>query len=329
MALFKTIPELKSYLGAIQKNIELDTIISYVTEAELLYIEPFLGADLYSSLLAGYEADTLSGSLLALLPYVQRPLAHFAFFQFANLGNVFISDIGFQQNSTENTTPAPQWAVKEVKNYTCQSADSFLDKMISYLEKNTGSISQWLTSEFYASNRQFLLNSAADLGKRVSIQNSRLGYWYLRPYIRLAEHKYIENTMSLAQLINLKTKEQSGTLSPEESIAVHLAKDALAHYAIYESLPGLSVEITTTQIRATVFQDNFKQSKLADYKVIQDIKEQREQSGKSYLTELKKYLDANPDIFPLYRDSGKYNAPPAVKHYEQMNNSDSTIFYMR
>lgn len=329
MALFKTIAEIKGYLGAIQKNLDLNTILSYVTEAELLYIEPFLGTALYDSLSLAYQNNSLTPQQTKLLLHVQRPLAHLTFHQYASIGNLFISDLGFQQTSTDNTSPAPQWAVNKVMEYTQKTADSFLDKLIFFLEKNKGDYSEWLTSDFYKLNRELLINSTAELQTRIFVENSRLFFWHLRTYLRLAEHKYIANTISQIFLDELKSKAQNDTLTVPEKKVMEMCKDALAHYAIYEALPGLSVAIAPNSIRATIFNDSFKQTKPADMDIMQMLKTHYEQNAKSYLTELKKYLDLNPDTFPLYRDSGKYIAPPTTKHYEQTDNEDSTLFYIK
>lgn len=330
MALFQTVLEIKNFLGAIQKNLEMTSILSFVEEAEIIFIEPILGEILLSDLKDKYKNNSFTNPKeTLLLEKVQRPLAHLTFYQYKNLGNVFVSDIGFQQTNTENTTPAPKWALDEIAEYTQRTADSLLNNLVAFLEKNKADFPLWEQSEFFHQNKELLINSTVELQKRIYIENSRIFFYKLRPSIRLAEHKYIANTISETFLSDLKSKYQNDTLNDEEKKAIELAKDALAHFAFSESLPGLSLFISPNGVRATMFQTQ-KQTKNQDIQIFEMFKKPHLENGQIYLTELKKYLDQNPDLFPLYRDSGKYNAPPSAKSYDQFKNEeDSTIFYIK
>lgn len=329
MSLFKTAQELKQFFSTAQKNLDIESVRSYIDEAEQLYIKTYLGSALYASLTASYEAETMTNDEQILLKKIQPALANFVVYGALQAGGVFFSDLGAQETSTGYSHPAKEQSLQRLIAFTASRGDSNLNLLLDFLEANTTIYPTWQSSDYYIKSRQLLLHKSTDFVERYPMQNSVLGYHILRPTIRLAEKKYIENTISEEFLANLKAKQIAGTLNTEEAKAVDIAKDALVHYTMYEALPSLALDIATNSLRATVFTNPDKQASQVDIKMMLMLKEQAQQNASMYLTSLKKYLDKNADTFSIYQNSDKYIAPPTTRSYEQVDNSNSTIFFMK
>lgn len=329
MSLFKTAQELKNFFSTAQKNLNIDSLKSYIDEAEQLYIKTFLGTSLYESLSTAYEADTMSSDEQLLLSKIQPCLAQFALHGSLQAGGISFSDLGVQETNSEYSQPVRETSLQRLIAFTSSRGDSNLNLLLEFLEANISNYSTWQSSDYYIKSRQLLLHSSADFAERYPLQNSVLGYHMLRPTVRLAEKKYIENTISKAFLNDLKAKQNVGSLSAAEAEAVEIAKDALVHYSIFEALPSLALEISTSSLRATVFTNPDKQSSQVEMKMMTMLKTQAFENASMYLTSLKKYLDKNVDTFPIYKNSDKYVAPPAIRSYDQVDNSNSNIFYMK
>lgn len=327
MSLFKTGEELKIFFSTAQKNLDIDSIASYVTDSELLFIKPYLGSVLYESLLSSYESETLNNAQEILLAKVRPALAHFAVNGALQAGGISFSDIGAHETTTQHSHPAKESALQRLIAFTASRGDSNLNLLLEFLEANISNYPTWQTSDYYIKSRELLLHKPTDFVERYPMQNSVLGYHILRPTIRLAETKYIENTLSEEFLSDLRAKQIEGTLNTGEQKVVDIAKDALVHYTMYEALPNLALEISANSIRATVFTNPDKQASQVDIKVMDMLKEQAKGNGTMYLNSLKKYIDENVDNFPIYKNSKKY-VPSGKKSYKPIENAGSTIFYL-
>lgn len=160
MALFKTTDEFRQY-KTIDINTRFETLLPFIENAEEEFIKDLIGDSLYEALNEDYQTNSLAGGhneamdpdLLALLPYVQRPLANYAFYYgFTDL-SAYIGEGGVQVATGQNMIPAPKWMQDKMLVKALRDADMQADRLLAFLEENKyAPVLEWSATTTYAAN---------------------------------------------------------------------------------------------------------------------------------------------------------------------------------
>ena len=111
---------------------------SVIEAAELEYIKPILGADLYDEIRTQYRAETLTALNRTLVnDYLKKVLAYYTVYMCLPTMMVDISSVGMQLNSTEFSSPISSGLRAEVGQSIQSIAKAFTDKAVQYLEDNS------------------------------------------------------------------------------------------------------------------------------------------------------------------------------------------------
>ncbi len=329
--LLKDIAEVKKFISTAQKNLQFDTFSPYIGRAEKQYILPLLGKTQFDALDVAYNNNTLSASQIELLAYIQPALSHYTLYLIMPFLQIKIGENGINQENTQDTTTARRSDAVEARREAVKFADSWAEDMLEYLEANAVNFPLWVAGEGFTLNYELLINSGAELGQFVSVtNNSRRAYLRLLPELRNCERLYIEKYVGKALLAEIKSQVKLGTVTALNKAVLDLCKPALAYVSMYEALPALSAFMTPEGTMAfTAFEfGTAKEMELAQNKIY-ILRKKYYDNGMTYLSELKGYLDSNVVSYPLYENSGIYQAPPTAEEgieYDINNNENSSIF---
>jgi len=326
MTLISDTAELKAILGGVQKNLNFATIDPYLQAAELKYLQPVIGAE-QMELLALDPVTSKDEELLAL---AKKASAYYGLLESLPFLNLATGDAGLHETSTANTSPARQWNYNNLETAASNNADAFLDFALAFLEKNAEFFPVWKASEAFTVSRELFINTTADLGKFVNIGQSRRAFLTLRPYLERAEFLYIRPALSSEFYDELK-EAQLETPSEAQLAAIKRLKGACAHFALYEAIPEISLQVTGSGIRILNENDGIRSRLQARPQDIAILRESTLATAKSYLAEAKKFLDAKAETdYPTYFNSSAYTGPTVSneKPTNLPNNEDSSSFFV-
>lgn len=109
-----TILELKA-LTSISENMDVELLQPHLLIAQQLYIAPILGDALYSSILASYNNNSISGDTLTLHEeYIVPAIAYGAWFSVSPFIHMKTQRAGIHTQSSDNTIPV---SVEELSLY--------------------------------------------------------------------------------------------------------------------------------------------------------------------------------------------------------------------
>lgn len=332
--LIKNAQEIKNHLSTVQKNINFDTWKAYIQTAERSYIIPHISKAQYELLNAAHNAvpTTLTAIQTELMSYIQPAIAHYTLYLIFPLLNISVSEQGIVQNQGESFATARQSDAQEARRESIKLADTLLDEALLFLESNKAQFPTWSGSTAYTLSKELLINSAEQFNKYIpAINNSRRAYLRLRPEIQNTENLHIAKTISPALLAEIKTQLLAGTVTANNQKILDLAIPALAHLTMYEALPALSAVISQDGIITfSSYQLTNRESEIANDKILY-LRKKHEDNGKTYLAELRGYLDHNASLYPLYEQATNiYTPPPTPEEVIDLavNNKDSDSTFM-
>lgn len=316
--------ELKTILGGVQKSLNFATIESYLETAQEKYLVPAIGPEQLEQIALGAvtEADE------KLLGKLKKSLAFYGLLEAMPFLNLAIGDLGLHETSTQQTSPARQWNYNNLEAAASNNADAYLDLSLAFLEKNGDLFPIWKQSAAYTVSKELFVNDTETLGKFLSIGNSRRAFLLLRNYIARAEFVYIRPALGADFFDELK-EAQLDTPSEAQAQAIKRLKGAIAHLALYEAIPEISLQITGAGIRVINENDGIRSRMQARPADVAILRESQLATGNMYLAEAKKYLDKNAQsLYPTYYASEAYTGPNESNETPSVlpDNCDSPAF---
>ena len=321
--LLATTDDIKKYIS-IDRNTDFSTIEPYIQEAEAAVSE-YLGDTIYTAL-----QGTLDETLEKLLPYVQRPIANYAYYLFiAGPGSVNISDIGIQVQRSQNSEPAPLWKVNKLEQSFLRAGDKHLDKMLEFLEKNIATYPDWINSGAYTELKENFLQNATQASKYININNSRRVFLQLKGFISWSEEVIIRALICSAQFDRLRAGLKADDLTAEEKSLVEKIKPIVAYYSLHNAIPQLQISITDQGISVSSFSDSINSKASATDKQIDKLRQSLKDSGQGYIDHLKAFIVENIEDYSLIENSDCYTgrADPGPSHQVD-NSADSKSFWV-
>lgn len=323
MALFKTTAEVKLYIN-IDANTSFEKLNPVIETAEREFIKPLLGKEYYDEFLAAYIAGSLSAAQTALLPYIQKALANYAgFFATGTLGLKF-GDLGFQQQSNQNSSPAPAWMVKELKLEYLTTGDKCADLLLEFLElaaiipyggvEDDRLYKKWYDSEANTKLSGSIVYKTSIASKYIDINNSRRLFLRLKKRITEIEQSVIKRIICKEQYDELITAIKANNISPEQAALIEKMEPIIAKRALYVTLPMLPVMITADGLFLQTSNDGVIQKQLAgatEKRALMDALKDGDVGYETDEAELHDFILANIADYPLISGSTCWSASKA------------------
>ncbi|TDB67128.1 DUF6712 family protein, partial [Arundinibacter roseus] len=202
--LINSIEELKESIGGIQQTMNWRTWKPFVQQAEMLYILPAIGQELYDEL---SEAQTLSDKQSTLLDWLRMAIAEYADLLGGMRLVLHTSDAGKQAPSGANMQSPGKWMIVAARKEAINKADLALEQALQYLESNKASFTTWKNSLSYTLSKELFIGSATEMTAYFpAARHSRRIYLALRDYLRKAEKFYIKPLLGDALYTSWKNR---------------------------------------------------------------------------------------------------------------------------
>ena len=150
----------------ISGNIDIDKYIYCVAEAQISVIEPMLGTELYDVILAGAEADTLTGLYATLYTEFVKPITKLmAASKYIHQSPYTLDNGGFYKHTSANSETVPKEEVEMISNDYASFAQMYVQRFEKWICKNT--ISEFKRSQDEVNAQNIKLNSGWYFGSGV------------------------------------------------------------------------------------------------------------------------------------------------------------------
>lgn len=328
--LFKTLPELQQNV-TVSNALSLPTLAPFLQnsepESEVIRVT---GQAIYADLVSAYNANSMTASQTALLPYVQKPLANLALHAYVQQSGVLISTSGL---TADREKQPYQYQQIKLEQSLLNTAYFSLDALIAYLFANQADFPTWKDTSEYKLTRGNFINAPTEFTKWVNIKNNYRTLVALRPFMLQVESANIKATIGADMYAVLKTEIEEGNLTEVNyNLVNEYIQPAVAHLSTARAVQELNFNITADG----AFLHGIKASSNANIKEVvgPDMAQKaayaslHENDGNAWLTRLTEYLNANASatVFPEYFASDLYQTPDAAEANWDLD-EDGKIYY--
>jgi len=164
-----TIAQMQAAGLDLDKNTKIEVLNPHIDAAEKNFLLPVLGQAFYEELIADLEETTPSDTTIALLPYLQKPLAWNAYYLFFKKPVGSLSHSGFYKKTFDHSQPPAKWEIDQLKEELICTADKALDELAAFLRENIEDYPTWEDSDYFSKNSILLLPTASQFDKYVKI----------------------------------------------------------------------------------------------------------------------------------------------------------------
>lgn len=324
MSLIRDIETLQDYAPKIHHESDFEIFLPYLKDAEVEHIIPAISQEYFDELESKIDGEGVSGKEKLLLEKLQKSVTYFALYESADFMNLPVGNSGLKETSGEQEQAPRQWVFNNFKASCIRKADKALDDALKYMENNRADFATWTASDAFTVYKELFIQDADQFGKYRNLGGSRSTYQKLRPFIDLCEHRYIRIAIGETIFASMKAAILSGTLTPQQSALLPYINRALANYALYEAIPELMLDITSTGIHVVSKNDGITSTISASDTKMNAYRDQVYSHAQTFWAELKKYLDDHLEDYPDYAsDVAVDNKTP---DYDLHDNTNSKSF---
>jgi len=310
MPLITTIEEVRA-AGVMVNFINEDSNIADMTAAELMFIKPALGAELYTEIVAT-PADFED-----LLPYIKRALAPLAYW--LDLPNIQtqITDKGIATAESQNMTAAHKWEYEALRDNLEIKGCFGLESLLEFLSvPEITAAYEWVIPEEY----NLIFKTGINFNEYFTLYQPYRSFFSMRPCLKQIEDHYIRDSIGddffeeMRDLVLPADKSSWTDDQKKQNNALQLIKKAAAYLTIAKSVDLLPVKISgngfTVSLRDAIDKPNPQDQHAPDAQLY-NLRNSAQAAGERYLLQLLAYLNANAadSLFSTFKNSSYYTAP--------------------
>jgi hypothetical protein len=327
--MFKDTEDFQQYLP-VTNAFTIESAQYAINKAIRGFIIPNISQEEYNSLLADYQANSLTDIRLQAWKYIQESTANFAFGFNVTFGDIQVSDGAMSRIETDTRKSLRKFDKLDMKEEVVKAGLELLDILLQYMEINKSEFPLWTASPFYTIHIEYFLQTTEQFSKSVPIGNSRLLFIQIKPLLFENEELYLVPLLGEELYLELKNKLKNNSLSTIERILQDKINAYLSRMIMFKSIPYLNISFKDGLIRYTAKDDdNTKQeSQTPDNHLdflLRDLQLQAE-TRKTVLIEFlqKKFTDGE---FANFQTSKFYKPPVPVIAPIVMNTKKDTTFF--
>jgi hypothetical protein len=309
-AFLSTIAQIQSAGLDIDKNSKIEVLQPRITEAERGYILPVLGKPLYDALLADLEEDTPSAETVALLPYIQKPLAWMAYYLFYRKPIGSLSHTGFTKRDFQHGQTPAKWEIDSLKEELICTADRSLDELIAFLRENPTYYPLWEDSDYWSANKSLIIQSAEQFDQYVKIGCSARTFQRMLYYRQQAERNVPRAICGglYARIVSELTGETE--LSDEIKFLLPFLRPMIAFDAMSKAVLQMTFWRHGSDVMSWTYADGTLTKNSLTFQEAKYISESYVKLYEDARNELLAFLKDNISDYPEYENSACYSTAP-------------------
>lgn len=292
---------MKAYFSRLNKATRMESFASYRDDAEEKFIKPLIGEEQYGELHEWYNLETPeeNAPLQKLLYQVQRCLTYYTLLEAAPTMMLDFGDGGMMEGAPDGQSAARQWTVKSAIEYFSTNADTFAESVLQFLEKNAADYATWKNSDSRKEARAFFISSGK-MWKDAGADIAQPHRFFLDRMVSIkrVEENQIQEILGSVLYTDLKEKLKENDLTEDEENLIKKIKPVVAYYALADSIPQVTFQLTSSGVRLLNINDGIRDSKVVDPDLIAARTQENLNLGKRYEARLRNYLNDNAELFP-------------------------------
>ncbi len=133
-----------------------------------------------------------------LLYYIQKALAHLAYFEGFNLLNAYVSDGGFKRLESDGAKSLFKYQEDNIRKYFHNTGLNGLDVMLAFIERHPSCFSEF-DSQLHKLKGHIIANTA-EYNNIININDSRIVFMRLRQHMRTVEQLQLTSIVGVANM---------------------------------------------------------------------------------------------------------------------------------
>lgn len=211
--------------------------------------------------------------------------------------NIRIATSGVFTSDSSNTKDPEWWKVRDLHNNLREDAFSCIDEALKEMELNPATYDKFIKSDNYTVIKELIVTNASDFNRYFNINNSRLTYLGLTPFIRECIDEYVRGW--LGNCLN----DIPATIKGKELL--ELLKKALVALTVAKAAETGSFSFLNNTLVVKWEQMPWEKSEKVTDKQLDKLMNSRLEAGMNYLTQAKNLIKENPTDFPCYVEDNK------------------------
>lgn len=312
--------DFQEHYSGVNRSMAWDELTPAIRQATQKFVLPFVGPELYDDLATKYNAGTaLTSQQAQTLEYLQDCVAFYTIYHILPEKQTVVASMGVVQNAPiQGSQPTNQWSWKAKRWSALENGDAFLDKLLTYLEKQVADavayFDLWADSSAYNVKVSNFFRQTAQLDEYLNIKESRRSFISLVKYMRDVEEDVILPLLCTDQFEALKASD----LDADGLALLAKVRKTVAFLGLYEAIPHHRIVIDGDGFRIVSQTDQFDSrmnlENTQHEAAITDLSQRAERKGRQYLAELRVFLKENEDTYTLWKNSTCNTATTAKSH---------------
>lgn len=250
MALIRTASEAKTALPRVLSNLGATANLPDFGAAEIKYLVPLISYSQYDNINGKINADPaeeLTEAETALLPYLRRVVAFFAYLDDMGTDNAKITDNGIRTTESANLPRVFGWQYKELKNALQSKAYDAVEVMLRFLFENKTDYPSWTSSDEFAGLNGLLIKTGTDFDQHYKLFQPLRTFYSLKVLLDEVQDDFIAPAIGddllqyfvEAEGLDNDTKKFHKQL--KKAAAYMVIKKACQHYSVRFDSNGFTV----------------------------------------------------------------------------------------
>lgn len=276
--------------------------------AERDYLKPLLGDAEYANQVAA--AGSAAGTDLALYNELKYGLAHITVYLAIPDLDIDITTHGLNVSKSDTHAPASQKRVENLQLSQLSKAMSEFDGLLSWLEANKTTYTDWASGSGYTEFKQGFVNTTAQFQEFVDIGSSRYLFMKLRPFRTKIERTELKRVMGDALYAEVQAQIVAGSITTDNTALLPFIREAVSCRAITQGIVGLNLQLNEQGYLVHGVQESTSMNlkKQADNNHIDGMVRQWNQDADAAFGALREYLNTNASAtkYAVYFSSTLY-----------------------
>ena len=311
MSLFTGTEEFKAAVPEIHRHFDWEKELKPLTEqAELLYLQPYLGEEFLAELTTQVEAQTLSTENATLIAKLRPALGYYTFHDMLTSMAAHMTQMGLQvSNASDGSSqPAAHYLRNDMREHAANRADTFLDLALTHMEQKVsaspGGFATWYNSSIYSEFFELFIWLSSQFTRWVKGLKSTRALYAIRHNLRWVQERDLQPLLGeelYADLL-LKIRERHTTALTEEYQAlINKIQPYLALQSVVEAMPEHRVEMSHGGIYFRTYDGPVAQARQqASDTAVRHVLTQLTAKAQGAMATLKQFLIDQADDYSLY-----------------------------
>lgn len=321
-SIFIDTDDFKDCVPMMHQNFAWENDLKQMTiQAADMYVVPYISSDEYDSLAANVQANSLTAEQLALLPYAKLAVAYYTYMRLHDTHRVHMSNSGIQESYSSDGTsrPANHYALNDSKSSAADSADHYLDKLLTFMEEKaveSNWYTAWQASQAYQDIYATFIWNSSQLARHLGTRSRKMLH-QLRHIILDIQERDVKPLLGDTLYDSMLAAVSSQSFTAAQQALLNRIQPYVAKKALQEAIPAFRVEVNGTGIFFRAYDGPKSNSvQTANDAAVRNLLSQLERQTDGAWASLQKFLDNNADDYPDYT-SGTLEYEDGEKIYKR------------